>query len=69
MKNKHIMLPKKVKVMIKLLLFVAFGLLVNYGMYSLRTQFLSWEYDIFPFLRIVDTGLWYFTGKRTIART
>lgn len=38
-----------------------FGLLVNYGMYSLRTQFLSWEYDIFPFLRIVDTGLWYFT--------
>lgn len=61
MKNKHIMLPKKVKEMIKLLLFVAFGLLVNYGMYSLRTQFLSWEYDIFPFLRIVDTGLWYFT--------
>lgn len=61
MKNKHIMLPKRVKVMIKLLLFVAFGLLVNYGMYSLRTQFLSWEYDIFPFLRIVDTGLWYFT--------
>ena len=54
MKNKHIMLPKKVKEMIKLLLFVAFGLLVNYGMYSLRTQFLSWEYDIFPFLRIVD---------------
>ena len=34
---------------------------MNYGMYSLRTQFLSWEYDIFPFLRIVDTGLWYFT--------
>lgn len=37
------------------------SLLVNYGMYSLRTQFLSWEYDIFPFLRIVDTSLWYFT--------
>ena len=62
MKNKHIMLPKKVKVMIKLLLFVAFGLLVNYGMYSLRTQFLSWEYDIFPFLRIVDTGLFTVVG-------
>lgn len=60
MKNKHIMLPKKVKEMIKLLLFVAFGLLVNYGMYLLRTQFLSWEYDICPFLRIIDTGYWYF---------
>ena len=68
MKNKHIMLPKKVKVMIKLLLFVAFGLLVNYGMYSLRTQFLSWEYDIFPFLRVVGAFIIFLVGTRDIIK-